>query len=327
MVAKLDCRRHRFLTSALRLALRPNGVGRGDLAEASPRPSSAMGGLLTSAEASIATERHDPTRSRLSEARTEPASAETAQLEREGYAIIRGLFTPEEVAELREEIGADLRPRPARHARQARARGHGDVPLRHAQPQRRGAARGGPSGLLEVIEPLLGEDCHVIANTAWRNPAGHPGIARRPALAHRRRAACPAARGRALAGRHSPSGVRRRRPPLPAGLRLGGRPHRRDPGQPPVGRAAAGDAGDGRRPGLRGPRSGPADHPRRRRRPVRLRRLAPPHADAGRRPWPVLPAGPLWPPRHRPAPAAHRRSQPAVAPRPSPARPPTANAA
>jgi ectoine hydroxylase-related dioxygenase (phytanoyl-CoA dioxygenase family) len=29
--------------------------------------------------------------------------------------------------------------------------------------------------LLAVIEPLLGEDCHVIANTAWRNPAGHPG--------------------------------------------------------------------------------------------------------------------------------------------------------
>lgn len=31
------------------------------------------------------------------------------------------------------------------------------------------------SGLLDVIEPLLGEDCHVIANTAWRNPAGQPG--------------------------------------------------------------------------------------------------------------------------------------------------------
>ena len=24
--------------------------------------------------------------------------------------------------------------------------------------------------ILEIIEPLLGEDCHVIANTAWRNP-------------------------------------------------------------------------------------------------------------------------------------------------------------
>jgi ectoine hydroxylase-related dioxygenase (phytanoyl-CoA dioxygenase family) len=33
--------------------------------------------------------------------------------------------------------------------------------------------------LLDVVEPLLGEDCHVIANTAWRNPPrpqhGHGG--------------------------------------------------------------------------------------------------------------------------------------------------------
>ena len=29
--------------------------------------------------------------------------------------------------------------------------------------------------VLEVIEPLLAEDCHVIANTAWRNPADFAG--------------------------------------------------------------------------------------------------------------------------------------------------------
>ncbi len=29
------------------------------------------------------------------------------------------------------------------------------------------------SKLLAVIEPLIGEDCHVIAKTAWRNPAGY----------------------------------------------------------------------------------------------------------------------------------------------------------
>ncbi len=28
--------------------------------------------------------------------------------------------------------------------------------------------------ILEAIEPLLGEDCHVIANTAWRNLPGRP---------------------------------------------------------------------------------------------------------------------------------------------------------
>ena len=29
--------------------------------------------------------------------------------------------------------------------------------------------------ILEVIEPLLGDDCHVIANTAWRNPPEFKG--------------------------------------------------------------------------------------------------------------------------------------------------------
>jgi ectoine hydroxylase-related dioxygenase (phytanoyl-CoA dioxygenase family) len=33
----------------------------------------------------------------------------------------------------------------------------------------------GARAILEVIEPLLGEDCHIIANTAWRNPPGHQG--------------------------------------------------------------------------------------------------------------------------------------------------------
>ena len=31
------------------------------------------------------------------------------------------------------------------------------------------------AAILDAIEPLLGEDCHVIANTAWRNIKGHQG--------------------------------------------------------------------------------------------------------------------------------------------------------
>ena len=33
----------------------------------------------------------------------------------------------------------------------------------------------GHPAILEVIEPLLGADCHVIANTAWRNPPDFGG--------------------------------------------------------------------------------------------------------------------------------------------------------
>jgi hypothetical protein len=109
------------------------------------------------------------------EPRPEPASAESHQLEREGYTIIRGLLTAEEVAELRAEIGAIFERDPPDQ--------RGDRPpedaamFRYAMLNRSAAAQRALAhpGLLAVIEPLLGEDCHVIANTAWRNPAGHPG--------------------------------------------------------------------------------------------------------------------------------------------------------
>lgn len=109
------------------------------------------------------------------EFRSEPASAETEQLEREGYTVVRGLLTPAEVAELHAEISAvferdppdERGPRPQEDAEM----------FRYAMLNRSPAAQRAVAHprLLSVIEPLLGEDCHVIANTAWRNPAGHPG--------------------------------------------------------------------------------------------------------------------------------------------------------
>jgi ectoine hydroxylase-related dioxygenase (phytanoyl-CoA dioxygenase family) len=109
------------------------------------------------------------------EARTEPASAETAQLEREGYTIIRGLLNADEVAELRAEVGEIFERDPPDNRG---TRPPEDAAMfRYAMLNRSAACQKVVShpGLLAVIEPLLGEDCHVIANTAWRNPAGHPG--------------------------------------------------------------------------------------------------------------------------------------------------------
>lgn len=107
--------------------------------------------------------------------RTEPASGETAQLEAEGYTILKGLLTPVEIAELAGEIAEvfdrdppdERGPRPPEDA----------AMFRYAMLNRSAAAQKAVAHprLLSVIEPLLGEDCHVIANTAWRNPAGHPG--------------------------------------------------------------------------------------------------------------------------------------------------------
>jgi len=47
------------------------------------------------------------------------------------------------------------------------------VPLRDAQPQCPRPARHRNPRILRAIEPLLGEDCHVISNTAWWQPPGN----------------------------------------------------------------------------------------------------------------------------------------------------------
>ena len=109
------------------------------------------------------------------EPRTEPAPPESVQLEREGYTVIRGLLSPDEVAVLHAVISGiferdppdDRGPRTAEDA----------AMFRYAMLNRSAASQAAVAHprLLSVLEPLLGEDCHVIANTAWRNPAGHPG--------------------------------------------------------------------------------------------------------------------------------------------------------
>lgn len=109
------------------------------------------------------------------EARTEPASAETAQLEREGYTVIPGVLDADEVDTLRQEVAQIFERDPP----DMRGRGGPEdrAMFRYAMLNRSAAAQRAVANpkLLAVIEPLLGEDCHVIANTAWRNPAGQPG--------------------------------------------------------------------------------------------------------------------------------------------------------
>ena len=109
------------------------------------------------------------------EPRTEPAPAEAQQLEREGYAIVRGLLSQDEVAELHDEIAGVFEREPP-DERGKRPPEDAQM-FRYAMLNRSAAAQAAVAHprLLSVIEPLLGEDCHVIANTAWRNPAGQPG--------------------------------------------------------------------------------------------------------------------------------------------------------
>jgi ectoine hydroxylase-related dioxygenase (phytanoyl-CoA dioxygenase family) len=98
------------------------------------------------------------------------APAAARQLERDGYTIIKGVLSPQEVEALAAEISAVF-DQPSPHF--ADEKGEFRHAMLNSSPLSQQAVAN--RGILDAIEPLLGEDCHVIANTAWRNPPGHKG--------------------------------------------------------------------------------------------------------------------------------------------------------
>jgi hypothetical protein len=88
------------------------------------------------------------------------------RLERDGCAVVPGVFDADEILQLRREIEDVFDAVPPERTRPNKAQFRYEMLNRSAACQ---AAVMHPA-ILEVIEPLLGTDCHVIANTAWRNP-------------------------------------------------------------------------------------------------------------------------------------------------------------
>jgi hypothetical protein len=103
--------------------------------------------------------------------RTDPAPAASAQLEADGYALLPGVFDKEAVAALRADIDRVYADWPADKRQPTEDPGHWE-PFRYEMLNRSAVCQEaiGHPAILEAIEPLLGEDCHVIANTAWRQP-------------------------------------------------------------------------------------------------------------------------------------------------------------
>src|SRR5439155_20700326 len=97
------------------------------------------------------------------------APPETRQLEVDGYAVIRGVFTADDVQALRREIDSVFASYPPERGRTDEFRY--EMFNRSALAQ---AALAHPR-ILAVIEPLLGNDCHVLANTALRNSPAFGG--------------------------------------------------------------------------------------------------------------------------------------------------------
>jgi ectoine hydroxylase-related dioxygenase (phytanoyl-CoA dioxygenase family) len=103
--------------------------------------------------------------------RKEPASAAAEQLEREGYAHLRAVLDPAGTAALGEEIAAVFAASGTDRTRDVNDEFRYGMLNRSPLAQKAIAS----PAILDAIEPLLGEDCHVIANTAWRNAPGHQG--------------------------------------------------------------------------------------------------------------------------------------------------------
>lgn len=105
--------------------------------------------------------------------------AASRELEREGYVVLPKLLTAAEVAELRDDIDRVYDELPP-DVRNDRFDDDHWEPFRYEMLNRSAACQRAIAhrGILDVIEPLLGEDCHVIANTAWRQgpePSSHGG--------------------------------------------------------------------------------------------------------------------------------------------------------
>ncbi|MGZ6951514.1 MAG: phytanoyl-CoA dioxygenase family protein [Acidimicrobiia bacterium] len=92
-------------------------------------------------------------------------------LEQDGCAVLRDVVP----SELRDRLRAETDEVFASHPPE---RGRTDASeFRYEMLNRSAAAQEavGLPAILEVVEPLLGDDCHVIANTAWRNPPDFGG--------------------------------------------------------------------------------------------------------------------------------------------------------
>lgn len=107
--------------------------------------------------------------------REDPAPPNSVELETKGFSVIRSVFTEETVAELRTDIDRVFQQYPP-DGRNPNPDAHSMFRYEMLNRSRVCQDAIGHSGILEVIEPLLGEDCHVIANTAWQNPPAKAGM-------------------------------------------------------------------------------------------------------------------------------------------------------
>ncbi len=92
-------------------------------------------------------------------------------LQREGWVLLRGVFDRRTVIELTDDIKRVYRDQSADRRRPGPERSEIEQ-FRYEMLNRSPVCQRviADRAILDVVEPLLGEDCHIIANSAWWNP-------------------------------------------------------------------------------------------------------------------------------------------------------------
>ncbi|HEY3845367.1 MAG TPA: phytanoyl-CoA dioxygenase family protein [Acidimicrobiales bacterium] len=107
--------------------------------------------------------------------RSDPVPTATETLQSEGCVVLDGVFADDEIEALCTDVQRVFEEFPPDERGGQRYPEEHWAPFRYEMLNRSGPVQNaiGHPKILEVIEPLLGEDCHVIANTAWWQESGN----------------------------------------------------------------------------------------------------------------------------------------------------------
>ena len=98
---------------------------------------------------------------------------QACSMEQEGHAFLRGAFSQETIEALKAEIADVFRYVPPDRRNNCLDRERAAM-FRYEMFNRSALCQEiiGRREILDALEPVLGDDCHVVACTAWRNPPG-----------------------------------------------------------------------------------------------------------------------------------------------------------
>jgi hypothetical protein len=103
--------------------------------------------------------------------RSNPAPPSVESLQSDGYVVLEGVFADDEIEALCADVERVFEEYPPDDRGDSPEQ---SAPFRYEMLNRSAVVQVavGHPRILETVEPLLGEDCHVIANTVWRQQSG-----------------------------------------------------------------------------------------------------------------------------------------------------------